>query len=93
MGNPEVGAAGERWPAETFEEVLRYSVPLPTSFTEEEVRRYGAECAKVMVANDRAAVHVALDHLAREFVQADRPNIAKRVHETAKALAERHLPD
>jgi hypothetical protein len=92
MGNPAITSGDEpTWPEETLEEVLLHSVPLP-AMTEQDVRRYGLQCALVALANRGAKVQTALDHLAREFAAAGRENTAKRVRETAKALADKHRP-
>lgn len=50
------------------------------------VLQYGRECALVGLFNERAAVLVELDKLAREFEAAGRANTARRVREAAKRI-------
>lgn len=60
--------------------------PPPENADRDALVHYGQECALVGIFNERAAVMIELDYLAREFDTAGKPNTARRVRETAAKI-------
>jgi hypothetical protein len=73
----------------TLDRLLELTLaPLDESatFTADDMRRRAREAGSCALWNERAAVLVELDKLAREFDAAGKPNTAKKIRECAATI-------
>lgn len=65
---------------------LDVTTVVPKPGAGQSIEEYGRECAQIGIYNERAAVMIELDKLAREFDAAGRPKTAAKVRETAARI-------
>jgi hypothetical protein len=77
---------------DTLDAIIQASLPElkePGPFTAGEVRKLCEQAAMLGISNERAAVHLELDKLARRFDEEGRPNTARAIREAAQRIAAR----